>query len=182
MNKQIPGTKSEFKDSKAFDTYKQMIELGDGLSLSQVCSITNLEPHMIQNWVKRGDIPHPIKKKYYSNHLARILLINALRECMYIEDIKSLMTDINGDVDDLEDDRISEEELYKLFSNIVYELDDLNKIDELVNKHVKDSVINNSIKVMVYAYVGSQMSKKSNELLKELNKRRKENVIEPFVK
>lgn len=170
MDKQIPGTKTEFKNSKAFDTYKEMIEIGNGLSLSQVCNITNLEPHMIQNWVKRGDIPHPIKKKYYSNHLARILLINSLRECMYIEDIKSLMTDINGDVDDQSDDRISEEELYKLFSNIVYELDDLNKIDELVDKHVKDSVINISIKVMIYAYVSSQMSKKSSSLLKELNK------------
>ena len=176
MDKQIPGTKTEFKNSKVFDTYKEMIEIGNGLSLSQVCSITNLEPHMIQNWVKRGDIPHPIKKKYYSNHLARILLINSLRECMYIEDIKSLMTDINGDVDDQSDDRISEEELYKLFSNIVYELDDLNKIDELVDKHVKDSVINKSIKVMIYAYVSSQMSKKSSSLLKELNKGEKKNV------
>lgn len=176
MDKQIPGTKSEFKDSKAFDTYKQMIEIGNGLSLNQVCSITHLEPHVIQNWVKRGDIPHPIKKKYYSNHLARILLINSLRECMYIEDIKSLMTDINGDVDTEEDDLISEEELYKLFSSIVYELNDLNNIDELVDKHVKDPIINKSLKVMVYAYVSCQMSKKSSELLKELNKGEKKNV------
>lgn len=170
MGKNIPGTKSEFKDIKAFDTYKQMIEMGNGLTLSQVCNITNLEPHMIQNWVKRGDIPHPINKKYYSNHLARILLINSLRECMYIEDIKTLMTDINGDVDTQEDDLISEEELYKRFSSIVYELDDLNKIDELVDRKCKNKIINKSLKVMIYAYVGSQMSKKSSELLKELDK------------
>ena len=170
MNKQIPGTKSEFKDSKAFDTYKQMIEIGNGLSLNQICNITHLKPHMIQNWVKRGDIPHPIKKKYYSNHLARILLINSLRECMYIEDIKKLMTKINGDVDSQDDDLISEEELYRRFSSIVYELDDLNRIDEIIDHKCKNKIINKSLKVMIYAYVGSQMSKKSSELLKELDK------------
>ena len=160
----------EFNDPKAFETYKKMIEIGNGLSLNQVCNITHLEPHMIQNWVKRGDIPHPIKKKYYTNHLARILLINELRECMYIEDIKTLMTDINGDVDREDDDLISEEELYKLFSRIVSELKDLNNIDAVVDNHIKDRTINKSLKVMVYAYVGCQMSKKSKTLLKELNK------------
>lgn len=170
MVKKIPGTKTDFTKDRSFETYKQMIEIGNGLTLGQVCNITNLEPHMIQNWVKRGNIPHPINKKYYSNHLARILLINSLRECMYIEDIKSLMTNINGDVDREDDDRISEEELYKLFSKIVYELNDYNKVEETVDKYCEDKVINKSLKVMIYAYVGSQMSKKSSELLKRLDK------------
>lgn len=154
---------------KAFDTYKQMIEIGNGLSLNQVCNITHLEPHMIQNWVKRKDIPHPINKKYYTRHLARILLINALRECMYIEDIKTLMNDINGDVDREDDDLISDEDLYNLFSKIINELKDPDEIEKIVDKHTKDPIISKSLKVMVYAYVGSQMSKKSKELLKELN-------------
>lgn len=165
-----PKTSFDLKDQKPFETYKQMIEIGNGLSLNQVCNITHLEPHMIQNWVKRGDIPHPIKKKYYTNHLARIMLINALRECMYIEDIKSLMTDINGDVDKEDDDIISEEELYKLFFNVVNEINDLKDIDKTVDKYTKDETINKSLKVMAYAYIGCQMSKKSKELLKELNK------------
>lgn len=168
MKKLIPGTASSYVDGKGFDTYKQMIEIGNGLSLNQVCNITTLQPHMIQNWVKRGYIPHPIKKKYYTKHLARILLINALRECMYIEDIGSLMVYINGDVDDESDDTISEEGLYKLFSNIIYELNDLNKIDELVDKKVKDKTLNKCMKVMVNAYVGSRFSKKSDEYLQAL--------------
>ena len=69
MNKKIPGTKTDFKDDQAFETYKQMIDMGNGLTLSQVCNITNLEPHMIQNWVKRGDIPHPINKTNYELRL-----------------------------------------------------------------------------------------------------------------
>ena len=88
---------------------------------------------------------------------------------MYIEDIKKLMTKINGDVDSQDDDLISEEELYRRFSSIVYELDDLNRIDEIIDHKCKNKIINKSLKVMIYAYVGSQMSKKSSELLKELN-------------
>ncbi len=123
---------------------------------------------MIQNWVKRGYIPHPISKKYFTKHLARILLINALRECMYIEDIGSLMVYINGDVDDESDDIISEEDLYKLFSNLVYEINDLNSIEEIINKKVKDEKLNKCMKIMIYAYMASEMSKKSQTYLQDI--------------
>ena len=166
--KRIPGTDSYYKDKKAFEAYKQMIELGNGLTLSQICNITNLEPHMIQNWVKRGYIPHPINKKYFTKHLARILLINSLRECMRIEDVGSLMVYINGDVDDESDDIISEEELYKLFESLINSITDLNKIDQVINTKVKNKRLNSCMKVMVYAYVASEMSKKSQTYLKQI--------------
>lgn len=165
MEKYIPGTDSYYQNDEGFEAYKKMIEIGNGITLSQICNITKLEPHMIQNWVKRGYIPHPINKKYYTKHLARILLINALRECMYIEDIGSLMVYINGDVDDESDDIISDEDLYKLFSNIIYDLDDLNKIEETVDSKVKEQKLNICMKAMVYAYIGSEMSKKSESFL-----------------
>lgn len=168
MVKIVPGTATYYENVKGFDDYKKMIEIGNGISLNQICNITNLEPHMIQNWVKRGYIPHPINKKYYTKHLARILLINALRECMYIEDIKSLMVYINGDVDDESDDIISEEELYKLFSNLVYKIDDLNKIEEIINLNVEERKLNTCMKIMIYAYVASEMSKKSQMFLKNI--------------
>ena len=168
MNMHIPGTENYSTNGKDFEAYKQMIELGDGLTLSQICNITKLQTHMIQNWVKRGYIPHPINKKYYVKHLSRILLINALRECMYIEDIGSLMVYINGDVDDESDDIISEEDLYKLFSNLVFEIDDFNKIEETINEKVKDEKLNKCMKVMIYAYVASEMSKKSQTYLQQI--------------
>ncbi len=172
MVKCIPGTDSCYKSGEGFEAYKKMIELGDGISLGQICNITKLEPHLIQNWVKRGYVPHPINKKYYTKHLARILLINALRECMYIEDIGSLMYYINGDVDDESDDIISEEKLYKLFSKIIYEIDDLNKIENIVNKNIKNRKLNTCMKVMIYAYYSSEMSKKSDMYLQKLNTER----------
>ena len=167
MDMHFPGTESYSKNGKDFDAYKQMIELGNGLTLSQICNITKLQSHMIQNWVKRGYVPHPQNKKYYVKHLSRILLINALRQCMYIEDIGSLMVYINGDVDDESDDIISEEDLYKLFANLVYEINDLNNIETTIDKQVKDEKLNKCMKVMVYAYVASEMSKQSQKYLQQ---------------
>lgn len=166
LNKVIPGTQNYYSSDDGFENYKKMIELANGISLSQLCNITNLEPYVIQNWVKRGYVPRPINKKYYTKHLARTLLINALRECMYIEDIGSLLNYINGDVDDEKDDLISEEELFKTFSSIIYKLDDVNNVESIVNKEIKNTKLNNCIKAMVYAYISGVWAKKSKEYLK----------------
>lgn len=166
MEKYIPGTDSYYKSGEDFEIYKKMIEMANGISLSQICNITDLQPHMVQNWVKRGFIPHPINKRYFSKHLARILLINALRECMYIEDIGMLMTYINGDVDDESDDLISEEELYKMFFNIVVKIDDCSKIETLIDEQISDSRLNHCMKTMAYAYISSLMAKKSQDYFK----------------
>ena len=168
MKKIIPGTNDLFDNSNTFDNYKKMIELGNGVTLGQICNITKLEPHVIQNWVKRGYIPHPVNKKYFTKHLARILLINALRKTMYIEDVGKLMVIINGDVDDESDDLISEEDLYKLFSNIIYKIDDLNDVDRIIDKKVKKKVLNSCMKVMIYAYIASEFSKKSQSYFNEI--------------
>lgn len=158
-------SKKTYLKFESIDVYKKMIELGNGISLSQMCNITKLEPHTIQNWVKRGYIPHPINKKYYLKHLARTLLISALKECMYLEDIESLMVYINGDVDDESDDIIGEEDLYNLFTNLIEAIDDINNIESIVDKKVKDKKLNVCMKAMTYAYYGSLMSKKSSEYL-----------------
>ena len=101
----IPGTNIEYGNSKdAFSVLRPMIEITGGLSLSQICRITNLQTSTIQNWVKRGFVQRPDHKKYYERHLSRILLIAVLRDCMNIEDIGELMQLINGDTDDESDD------------------------------------------------------------------------------
>lgn len=168
MNKVIPGTQNYYSSDDGFENYKKMIELADGISLSQMCNITNLEPYVIQNWVKRGYVPHPINKKYYTKHLARTLLINSLRECMYIEDIGSLLNYINGDVDDEKDDLVSEEELFKTFSSIIYKLNDVNDVELIINKEIENPKLNKCIKAMVYAYISSIWAKKSKSYLNDL--------------
>ena len=65
--------------------------------------------------IKRGYVPHPVSKKYSERHLARILLIAELRECMAIDRVGAMLAYVNGDADDESDDIITEERLYDVF-------------------------------------------------------------------
>ena len=95
-NSPIAATPNE----KGFARIEMLLEATGGLSLSQVCAVTGLEDSTIQNWVKRGWVEHPVGKKYEEVHVARILIINALKECIKLEHIAKLMNYVNGDNDD----------------------------------------------------------------------------------
>lgn len=58
-----------------------------GITLSQVTAMTELEPYMIQNWIKRGFLSSPVKRQYSRSQFARIVMINMLRESLQIEHI-----------------------------------------------------------------------------------------------
>lgn len=173
MDKSIPGTSKDFNNIDAFKSFKEMIELTNGLSLSQVCAITDLDPSVIQNWVKRGYVSRPVKKKYYEKQLARILLINSLRQAMKIEDIGKLMVLINGDVEDESDDLISEENLYTLFSKAIYKLENYHDVQKVISSLMKNEGYNNirlknALLTMTYAYIASENKKESKKYLKLL--------------
>lgn len=102
---------------KGFDKIQMLLEATGGLSLSQVCSVTGLEGSTIQNWVKRGWVEHPVGKKYEEVHIARILIINALKECIKLEHISLLMSYVNGKSRDGSEAIIKESSLY----NYLYE-------------------------------------------------------------
>ena len=175
MDKLVPGTNKPFLKENAFEAYKELIELTDGISLSQVCSITKLEPAVIQNWVKRGYVSRPIKKKYHEKQLARILMINSLKGSMRIEDIGRLMILINGDVEDESDDLISEEDLYHLFTKVIYHLDNYEEIDKAIKKVIKNKSKNDeklelALKIMTNAYIASIHRKESLLNLRLLEK------------
>jgi DNA-binding transcriptional MerR regulator len=125
MGQFIPGTvipgrnQSDGIANGVFSLLLPMIKAADGLTLAQVCSITALEPSTIQNWVKRGYVARPVKKKYFERHLARILIISMLRDSMKIEDIGLLMKMINGDATSEEDDIIYETDLYDCLCEVI---------------------------------------------------------------
>lgn len=130
-NKLIPGTVMPFSglEGGMFAAFRPMIRAADGLTLAQVSAITGLEYSTIQNWVKRGFVAHPVKKKYYETHLARILIISMLRDSMKIDEIGELMSLVNGDVSDTSDDIISEERLYDYLCETVRLLDTVSSDD-----------------------------------------------------
>ena len=79
----IPGTvlKAPKEDvAHIEDMFRSMFLAGD-LALSQVAGVSGLEPYTVQNWVKRGFLSAPQRKRYNMNQLCRILNINMLKNC-----------------------------------------------------------------------------------------------------
>lgn len=89
--------------------------LAGGLTLSQAAQITGLEPHTIQNWVKRGFLPSPVQKHYDMERVCRLLNMNLLRGTMPLEQIIMLMKYLNGNLADEGDDLVDDTLLYFYF-------------------------------------------------------------------
>ena len=120
MNWKIPGTTLEAERSNAdrtVDLFRSMF-LAGGLTLSQVASITGLENHTIQNWVKRGFLPPPQNKRYNMEQVCRIININILKGNMPLEQIIKLMAYLNGDLADESDDLVDDTMLYFMFVSL----------------------------------------------------------------
>lgn len=117
MNWIIPGTTLEGLRSNAdrTDGLFQSMFLAGGLTLSQVSSITGLEPYTVQNWVKRGFLAPPVNKRYNMEQVCRIININLLKGALPLEEICRMMSYINGSLTDESDDIIDDTQLYFSF-------------------------------------------------------------------
>ncbi len=90
-----------------------------GITLSQVCIMTGLEPYLVQNWVKRGFVTSPVGRVYSRDQFARVVIINMLRQVLQIDRICGLIKVISGVPGDKSDDLISDEELYHLYVDML---------------------------------------------------------------
>ena len=117
MNWIIPGTTLEGQRSNAdrTDGLFQSMFLAGGLTLSQVSTVTGLEPYTIQNWVKRGFLSGPKNKRYDMEQVCRIININLLKAVLPLEQIIVLMAYLNGDLTDESDDLVDDTMLYFFF-------------------------------------------------------------------
>ena len=113
----IPGTtlKGLRTDADRAEILFQSLFLAGGLTLSQVSSISGLEPYTIQNWVKRGFLASPVNKRYNMEQVCRILNINILKGAVPLEQIVKLMAYLNGDLTDESDDLVDDTMLFFLF-------------------------------------------------------------------
>ena len=120
MNWTIPGTTLEGKRDNAdrTDGLFQSMFLAGGLTLSQVSSVTGLESHTVQNWVKRGFLAPPRNKRYNMEQVCRIIIINMLKGALPLEQICSLISYINGSLTDESDDIIDDAVLYFKFVSL----------------------------------------------------------------
>ena len=117
MNWIIPGTTLEDRRSNAdqIESLFTSMFLAGGLTLSQVAAVTGLESHTVQNWVKRGFLSPPRSKRYDMEQVCRIINMNMLKGTLHLDQVCSLMTYINGSLEDESDDLVDDTRLYFMF-------------------------------------------------------------------
>ena len=156
--------------------------LAGGLVLSQVTQVTGLEPYIIQNWVRRGFLAPPKQRKYTRRQLSRILMINALKSTLSIEQICKLLSYINGALDDEGDDTIDDTELYGAFVLVAgsvqkHGLTSESEMNRLIAdglKDYKESIpgakkrIEQALHIMITAWRAAQLQAKAQSMMNAL--------------
>lgn len=153
-----------------------------GITLSQLSNMTGLEPHVIQNWVKRRFVSSPVKKMYSSQQFARIVIINMLRETLQIESICNLINIIGGDIDDPSDDLISDDELYHVYVDMICEgnivISDAASVKSAVSTAARQTMLKTAedstklaavLQVILYAHSASRLRDSAKEVLATLD-------------
>lgn len=156
--------------------------LAGGLVLSQVTQVTGLEPYIIQNWARRGFLAPPKQRKYTRRQLSRILMINALKSTLSIEQICKLLSYINGALDDEGDDTIDDTELYDAFVLVAgsvqkHGLTSESEMNRLIAdglKDYKESIpgakerIEQALRIMITAWRAAQLQTKAQSMMNAL--------------
>ncbi len=152
-----------------------------GITLSQLSTMTGLEPHVIQNWVKRKFVASPVKKLYSKEQFARIIIINMLRESLQIDAICNLISVIGGETEDTTDDLIGDDELYHRYVDMIAEesivISDKAAVQKATEKSTEDfkpRAVGDKLKlerilqVMLYAHAASKLRDSAKEVLSAL--------------
>lgn len=102
-----------------------------------------ITPSMINNYVKLGIIPPPLKKKYSKTHIAYLIIICSLKQVMPIPDIKILIDEKlkNSSIEELLN------EYSKLYSNC------MQKIIELSENYKEETKSNPAMYLAVSASI-----------------------------
>ena len=182
MSWTIPGTVLVRPRDEAEFIQQQFssIFLAGGITLGQITELTGLEPYTIQNWVKRGFLSPPDKKRYTLTQLCRILNINALKSVLPLDRICGLLTYINGQLDDEADDIIDDAALYFMFVRLAAKAKSLYNAadrDILMEQELADyqepipggkERVKQALRIMLTAWLAARMYQATERMLKEL--------------
>ena len=178
----LPGTVLEtgMEEAARVEGLFQPMFLAGGMVLSQVSSITGLEPYIIQNWVKRGFLTPPQNKRYTLRQLCRILNINMLKGVLPMDRICGMLGYINGQLDDESDDTIDDSQLYFMFVRLAVQAKELDRsqswlpaIDDVLRDYqepipgARDRIAK-VLRIMLIAYIAARMKDEAEGLLTEL--------------
>lgn len=178
----IPGTVLEIprQDAEHIDELFRSMFLAGGIVLSQVSGITGLEPYTVQNWVKRGFLVPPERKRYTLRQLCRIININMLKGVLPMERICGLLGYVNGQLDDESDDVIDDSQLYFMFVRLAARANELYREEErdsLLEQAMADYAepipgakerVRQALRIMLTAYVAARMRQEAEKMLDQL--------------
>jgi DNA-binding transcriptional MerR regulator len=176
----MPGTTIELPHSiRSIRTLSSSLFLGGGLTLAQVSSLTNIPPHVLQNWVKRGFVSTPPKKRYTQNQFFRIAIFNILKDHMRLEQIAKLIKYVNMNLPDDSAQQIGETTLYHYFVETLFLTDNyyIDKLDVITNSALKSfnepypgarKRLAMVIRIMVILYISSQVKESADLLMRNI--------------
>ena len=180
----IPGTVLAGPREDVASSIRQLegMFLGGGMIRSQLAAVSGVEPHDIQNWVKRGFLSSPANKRYSINQFCRIVTINMLRSALPMDRICSLLGYVNGRLDDESDDLIDDTMLYFMFVGLAARARTIGtdvawnqELEELLNQYqepipgARERVLQ-VLRIMLTAWIGVQTIRRAETMLSELHK------------
>ena len=177
----IPGTVLDISKTGGVmgeDFLNSVFYISDGIMLSYIREITGIGGTTLQNWVQRGWVLNPKNKLYSKEQLARILIINMVRDTMQLSKISYLLEYINGDVENTCDDIISESKLYDYICRAIAE-SNLGKgdLDDIIANVTADynecfpgaaSRLKKAIKIIMLSYKATAYKNLADAELKEI--------------
>ena len=183
----LPGTTIEISSLEkdgARHVFSHIFSAGGGV-LSQISRMTGLEPHTIQNWVKRGYLSPPQHRQYSERQFVRVVIINLLRQSLQLDEITDLLSYINGKLSDEADDAVDDPTLYHMFCNVLCAIGERYPTPEVIGEAARAELfcfserepgdkkrIEKVLSVMVYAYLSSAAKQRIDRLLHGLDYRR----------
>ncbi len=179
----IPGTvfrKEKMGGVTGGDFLDKVFYITDHIMLAQIREITGIDGTTLQNWLKRGWVPNPIKKSYGREHLSRILIINMMRDTMQLSRIMYLLTYLNGA--EPGDAIVSESTLYDSLCRVLEMVFDknsagINGLDHMIETVLMDYEepcagakrrLTHGISIMVMAYFASIVKARADDQLDDL--------------
>ncbi len=179
----IPGSVIEVtaEETPFIEEKIRSMFLGGGMVLSQVASVTGLEPYTVQNWVKRGFLTNPVQKKYSLRQLCRILNINMLKAALPLEKICGLLQYVNGDLSDESDDLIDDTQLYFLFIRAAAQHRRMENpagrdayLDSVLSDYVEPvpgarERVKNVLSIMLTAWASAQLRRTAERMITQLS-------------
>ena len=178
----IPGTKLKRSDMEGLTGLaflKKVFFISDGVMLTQIRDISGIDSSTLQNWTKRGWVANSKLKKYNIDQVAHILIINMLRSCMQLDKIAFLIGYINGKLDDLSDDIISDSILYDYICRILVNIMEngscaLSALKERIEQITADYVepvagarerLDNALEVIIVTYYAALIKQHATTVL-----------------